>query len=140
MVQGDVWPGTPTTPGGPPHRAGLPPTAIDVVARTRILLSLAAAHRDPRRFTDPDRLDIGRDAGGHLALGHGIHYCLGAPLARMETGIALTALFDRFPGLSLAVPPHELPRRPSMRSRGLLALPVRPAGRPGRSEHRAPAG
>ncbi|MEV5150127.1 cytochrome P450 [Streptomyces sp. NPDC052727] len=100
---------------------------VTVPAGETVLLSLAAAHRDPRRFTDPDRLDIGRDAAGHLALGHGIHYCLGAPLARMETGIALTALFDRFPGLALAVPPQELRRRPSMRSRGLIALPVRTA-------------
>ncbi|WDM17073.1 cytochrome P450 [Streptomyces lavenduligriseus] len=113
---------------------------VTVPAGETVLLSLAAAHRDPRRFPDPDRLDIGRDAGGHLALGHGIHYCLGAPLARMETGIALTGLFDRFPGLSLAVPPHDLRRRPSMRSRGLLALPVRPAGRPGRSDLHASAG
>lgn len=62
---------------------------------------------------------------GHLALGHGIHYCLGAPLARAETRIALSALLERFPDLALAVEPSELARRPSMRSRGLLALPVR---------------
>lgn len=111
-----------------------------VPAGETVLLSLAAAHRDPRRFTDPDRLDLGRDATGHLALGHGIHYCLGAPLARMETGIALTALFDRFPGLSLAVPPQDLRRRPSMRSRGLLALPVRTADRPGRTDRGASVG
>ncbi|NEC85320.1 cytochrome P450 [Streptomyces sp. SID12501] len=90
-----------------------------------VLLSLAAAHRDPHRFTDPDRLDIGRDATGHLALGHGIHYCLGAPLARMESEIALAALLDRFPDLALDVPPDEVRRRPSMRARGLLSLPVR---------------
>lgn len=83
-----------------------------------------AAHRDPRRFTDPDRLDIGRDTTGHLALGHGIHYCLGAPLARLEIETALTALLDRLPRLALAVPEKELRWRPSMRSRGLLALPV----------------
>lgn len=98
---------------------------ITVPAGETVLLSLAAAHRDPRRFADPNRLDLRRDATGHLALGHGIHYCLGAPLARMETGIALTALFDRFPELSLAVPTRELRRRPSLRSRGLIALPVR---------------
>jgi cytochrome P450 len=97
---------------------------VTVPAGETVLLSLAAAHRDPRRFPDPDRLDLGRDATGHLALGHGIHYCLGAPLGRMETGIALTALFDRFPDLSLAVPAQDLRRRPSMRSRGLIALPV----------------
>ncbi|MET8975569.1 cytochrome P450 [Streptomyces sp. NPDC004539] len=96
-----------------------------VPAGETVLLSLAAAHRDPRRFTDPDRFDIGRDTGGHLALGHGIHYCLGAPLARMETEIALSALLDRFPGLALDLPPEGPHRRPSMRTRGLLSLPVR---------------
>ncbi|MFS8197538.1 cytochrome P450 family protein [Streptomyces sp. CWNU-52B] len=98
---------------------------VGIPAGATVLLSLASAHRDPQRFTDPDRLDIGRDASGHLALGHGIHYCLGAPLARMETEIALTALLDRFPGLALDLPPEGPRRRPSMRSRGLLTLPVR---------------
>jgi cytochrome P450 len=98
---------------------------VTIPAGETVLLSLAAAHRDPHRFTDPDRLDIGRDATGHLALGHGIHYCLGAPLARMETEIALAALLERFPRLELDVPYGELRWRPSMRARGLLTLPVR---------------
>ncbi|WP_327322901.1 cytochrome P450 [Streptomyces sp. NBC_01210] len=98
---------------------------VTIPAGETVLLSLAAAHRDPHRFTDPDRLDIGRDATGHLALGHGIHYCLGAPLARMETEIALAALLERFPRLELDVPHSELRWRPSMRARGLLSLPVR---------------
>ncbi|EKX65747.1 cytochrome P450 [Streptomyces ipomoeae] len=98
---------------------------VTIPAGETVLLSLAAAHRDPSRFADPDRLDLGRDATGHLALGHGIHYCLGAPLARMETEIALAALFERFPGLALDVPLDELRWRPSMRARGLLSLPVR---------------
>ncbi|MEU6272051.1 cytochrome P450 [Streptomyces populi] len=98
---------------------------VGIPAGETVLLSLAAAHRDPRRFSDPDRFDIHRDATGHLALGHGIHYCLGAPLARMETEIALSALLDRFPDMTLDVSPSELRWRPSMRSRGLLALPVR---------------
>ncbi|MPY63764.1 cytochrome P450 family protein [Streptomyces spongiae] len=97
---------------------------VTVPAGETVLLCLAAAHRDPHRFPDPDRLDITRDTTGHLALGHGIHYCLGAPLARMETEIALTALFERFPHLALAVPESELQWRPSMRTRGLRALPV----------------
>ncbi|MFB7247393.1 cytochrome P450 [Streptomyces populi] len=101
---------------------------VTVPAGETVLLSLAAAHRDPRRFTDPDRFDIHRDATGHLALGHGIHYCIGAPLARMETEIALSALLGRFPDMALAVAPSELRWRPSMRSRGLLALPVRTGG------------
>ncbi|MEV7320592.1 cytochrome P450 [Streptomyces sp. NPDC093970] len=99
--------------------------AVTVPAGETVLLSLAAAHRDPRRFPEPDRLDLGRDTTGHLALGHGIHYCLGAPLARLETEVALTALLARLPGLELDVPAETLRRRPSMRTRGLLALPVR---------------
>jgi len=95
---------------------------VVVPAGETVLLSLAAANRDPSRFPDPDRLDIGRDTSGHLALGHGIHYCLGAPLARMETEIALAALLERLPDLALE---EAEPRwRPSLRSRGLLTLPV----------------
>ncbi|MGW7424000.1 cytochrome P450 family protein [Streptomyces sp. NPDC054813] len=98
---------------------------VTVPAGETVLLSLAAAHRDPRRFPEPDRLDVGRDATGHLALGHGIHYCLGAPLARLETEVALAALLERLPGLELDVPADALRWRPSMRTRGLLGLPVR---------------
>ncbi|WP_435058483.1 cytochrome P450 family protein [Streptomyces sp. bgisy060] len=97
-----------------------------IPAGDTVLLSLSAANRDPDRFPDPDRLDISRDAAGHLALGHGIHYCLGAPLARAETEIALAALLDRFENLEFAG--AGLRWRPSMRARGLTALPVRYAG------------
>ncbi|WP_373303683.1 cytochrome P450 family protein [Streptomyces chryseus] len=96
-----------------------------VPAGETVLLSLAAADRDPHRFPEPDRLDLDRDTAGHLALGHGIHYCLGAPLARLETEIALAVLLERFPSLALDVPLSDLRRRPSTRARGLLALPVR---------------
>ncbi|EST22710.1 cytochrome P450 family protein [Streptomyces roseochromogenus] len=96
---------------------------VTVPAGETVLVSLSAANRDPARFADPDRLDLTRDAAAHLALGHGIHYCLGAPLARAETEIALTALLERFPELSLGE--RELEWRPSLRARGLLALPVR---------------
>lgn len=96
---------------------------VTVPAGETVLLSLSAANRDPGRFPDPDRLDLDRDAAGHVALGHGIHYCLGAPLARAETEIALAALLERFEGLELT---EEEPRwRPSLRARGLLDLPVR---------------
>jgi cytochrome P450 len=97
---------------------------VRVPAGHTVLLSLASADRDPHRFPDPDAFRPDRGAKGHLALGHGIHYCLGAPLARMETEIALSVLMERLPGLRLDVPHAELRRRPSLRARGLISLPV----------------
>ncbi|MEV5889143.1 cytochrome P450 [Nonomuraea fuscirosea] len=84
----------------------------------------AAANRDPRRFDRPALLDPGRADNAHLGFGHGIHYCLGAALARAEAQIALRTLLSRFPGLTLAVPPSEIGWRPGM-ARALDALPVR---------------
>ena len=69
-----------------------------------MIVSLAAANRDPARYRDAESFDIPRTDGGHLALGHGIHHCLGAPLARLEARIALAALHARFPAMRLAVP------------------------------------
>jgi cytochrome P450 len=90
-----------------------------------VLVSLSGANRDPARFGDPDRLDLGRDSSGHLAFGHGIHYCLGAPLARLEAGIAISGLLARFGSISLAVPAASLRWRPSTLIHGLESLPVR---------------
>lgn len=98
---------------------------VTVPAGETVLLALGSANRDPEQFTDPGRLDLRRRESGHLALGHGIHYCLGAPLARMETALALTALLRRFPALALDVPVERLRHRPTLRARGLLELPVR---------------
>ncbi|MFF4448314.1 cytochrome P450 [Streptomyces sp. NPDC001502] len=95
---------------------------VTVPAGETVLLSLSAANRDPARFPHPERLDFERDASGHLALGHGIHYCLGAPLARAEAEIALAALLERFSSLTLT--DCEPRWRPSLRARGLLTLPV----------------
>ena len=89
-----------------------------------VFMATSSANRDPGRFPDPDRLDLGRDTSGHLAFGHGIHYCLGASLARLEAEVALGALLARFPGLSLAVPPEELRWRPVSLMHGLESLPV----------------
>lgn len=97
-----------------------------------VMLCLASAHRDPERYPEPDRFDVHRADKAHLALGQGIHYCLGAPLARMEIRIALATLLRRFPDLDLAVPAGELRWRTSFRSRALRALPVRGTGRRGR--------
>jgi cytochrome P450 len=90
-----------------------------------VTLVTSSANWDPERFGDPDRLDLSRDASGHLAFGHGIHYCLGAPLARLEGEVAIGALLARCPGLTLAVPPSELRWRHSNLIHGLESLPVR---------------
>ncbi|GAB3882249.1 hypothetical protein GCM10029964_039710 [Kibdelosporangium lantanae] len=63
--------------------------------------AMVAASRDPHVFAEPETLDLTRDAGGHLAFGHGPHFCLGASLARVETEIALTRLFTRFPKMAV---------------------------------------
>ncbi|WP_063731132.1 cytochrome P450 family protein [Streptomyces sp. RTd22] len=97
---------------------------VTIPAGETVLLSVASAHRDPAHFQDPDALNPHIGRSGHLALGHGIHYCLGAPLARMETDIALATLLSRFPGLRLEVPREELRWRPTIRARGLISLPV----------------
>ncbi|MFE9097626.1 cytochrome P450 [Streptomyces sp. NPDC007264] len=88
-----------------------------------VLVASAIADRDPARFPDPDRLDITRRDNAHLAFGHGIHYCLGAPLARLEGQVAIGTVLRRLPGLALAVPPDELRWRPSG-LRGPERLPV----------------
>ncbi|MFD5975814.1 cytochrome P450 [Streptomyces bacillaris] len=89
-----------------------------------VTVSLSAANRDPARFTGPDRLDLARPASGHLAFGHGAHQCIGQHLARTEMRIAFPALFARFPGLKLAVPPSEVPLGEDMGFYGVHRLPV----------------
>ncbi len=98
---------------------------VTIPAREWVLCVTSSANHDPSRFDSPDVLDVGRDAGGHLAFGHGIHYCLGAPLARLEGEVAFGALLTRFPNLSLAAPPATLRWRPSSLIHGLESLPVR---------------
>jgi cytochrome P450 len=89
-----------------------------------VLIVIGAANRDPARFASPDALDITRAFNKHLAFGHGIHYCLGASLARMEGEIALGTLIRRMPNLRLGVATETLKWRPNFILRGLVQLPV----------------
>jgi cytochrome P450 PksS len=101
------------------------PIAGVVIPRGELVYAvLASANRDPRQFPEADTLDVAREPNRHLAFGLGIHYCLGAPLARLEGEIAIAALLRRAPGLRLAVPPEQLRWRRGLVLRGLQSLPV----------------
>ncbi|MEO3789431.1 cytochrome P450 [Nonomuraea sp. B10E15] len=98
-----------------------------IPAGNLVLVSLAGADRDPLRFDRPGELDLARGDNPHLAFGHGMHFCLGAPLARLEGMVAFASLFGRFPGIRLACPAEQLRLRyqsPLVIVRGLEALPV----------------
>jgi cytochrome P450 len=101
--------------------------ALELGGRTiqpeqRLILNLGAANRDPAQFPDPDRLDVGRADNRHLAFGSGVHFCLGAPLARAAAAAAIGAMVRRLKALRLAAPGPE--RRPTLLLRGLDRLPV----------------
>jgi cytochrome P450 len=107
-------------------RIALRDTEVAAGARMRegriVVVMLGGANRDPAVFADPDTFDVTRaNAGDHIAFSSGIHYCLGAGLAKMEGEVGLRALFDRFPDLAPAGPPH---RRPTRVLRGFDAMPV----------------
>jgi cytochrome P450 len=89
-----------------------------------VILSMAAANRDPVRFPHPDSLDVSRPENPHLSFGSGIHYCLGARLANVEGTIAIGGLLRRFPKLRLAIPPEQVSRRPLNFLQRLNELPV----------------
>jgi cytochrome P450 len=89
-----------------------------------IAVMLQYAHRDPLQFREPDVLNIARKSNVHLAFGHGIHYCIGAPLARLQASVALTALVTRFPHIALAFSPARLRWSSVQSRRSLLELPV----------------
>jgi cytochrome P450 len=95
---------------------------VEIKTNTPTFVIVAAANRDPAHFPNADKFDIARDPNDHLAFGDGIHYCLGAPLARMEGGIAIAAAIKRFPRLRLADPNAPLTYKGSYFLRGLSAL------------------
>jgi cytochrome P450 len=104
--------------------------SVEIPKESFVHLSMAAADRDPAVFADPHQLDITRTPNRHLGFGHGAHFCLGAPLARIEGHIAFTTMLRRLPVLELAVPAEELRWViDSSTSRGLESLPVRIDGR-----------
>ncbi|MEU5402328.1 cytochrome P450 [Streptomyces sp. NPDC005963] len=104
---------------------------VVIRAGDAMIMGFGAPGRDPSVHDAPDTFDIRRKERSHLAFGHGIHYCLGAPLARLEAAVALPALFDRFPELTLASPPRELEHLHSFIGNDVTTLPVR-LGRPSR--------
>lgn len=89
-----------------------------------IAVMLECAHWDCEQFRRPDALDITRKHNAHLGFGHGRHYCIGAPLARLQASVAITALVTRFPHIALVHPPDRVHRRSMPDTRGLVELPV----------------
>lgn len=89
-----------------------------------LFISFTSANRDPRQFTEPDTFDITREVNNHIAFGKGVHYCLGAPLARLEGEIAINSLLDRMPEIRLKTSDELLEWRPGMIIRGLKEIPV----------------
>jgi cytochrome P450 len=89
----------------------------------RVLPILSSANRDPRQFPDADRVDVGRQPNRHLAFGWGIHFCLGAPLSRLEAALAFRSVLDRLPDLELVDVTQRW--RPWLFFRGLEELPLR---------------
>ena len=101
------------------------PLAGEVIrAGEAVLTNLASADRDDTVFTNPDEIDFTRAENPHVAFGHGVHHCLGAPLARLELRMAVTSLVRRLPGLRLAVRAEDVQWRQNRLVRGTLALPV----------------
>jgi cytochrome P450 PksS len=95
---------------------------VTIPAGEFVLLSLAAAGRDPSRFDDPDTFDVKRDCSGHLSFGHGRHRCIGSALGRLQLETALRRLFLRFPEARLAFPEREVGWRPGKFMRRLEQL------------------
>lgn len=121
---------------GPVQRSTSRIAAEDVViagtlipAGSKVVMQIGGANHDPAFFTEPDRLDITRNTERHVAFGHGIHFCLGAPLARLEAQVAVSALLERFPAYRVVVPDGELAYLPTV-VHALSRLPVELKGTP----------
>jgi cytochrome P450 len=97
-------------------------SGTDIPAGSLCFILLAAANRDPGHFPQPENFDVARDPNEHVAFGEGIHFCLGAPLARLEGAIAMELMLEKFPRLQLANPQAKLEYRGSMALRGLSEL------------------
>lgn len=113
---------------------------VAIPAGAQIIICLAAANRDGAKYASPEALDVDRPPARHLAFGHGVHHCLGAPLARMEGHLALGSLLRRFPQLTLAVAPKDLhwDHGDGLVLRGLSELPVIPGPAIARADTPAP--
>jgi cytochrome P450 len=105
-------------------------SGVTIPKGSTVLAAIASANRDETKFDDPDALDITREPNKHLAFGLGIHFCLGASLARLEAQIAINTLLARVKDLQLAVPSSALRWRPGLVLRGLKALPVKGTAEP----------
>ncbi|MGW0586005.1 cytochrome P450, partial [Streptomyces sp. NPDC002920] len=98
--------------------------ATTIRAGEGVVFSTSVINRDDSAYSAPDTLDWHRPARHHVAFGFGIHQCLGQNLARAELEIALSALFERLPGLDFAIPAEEAPFKPGDTIQGMLELPV----------------
>jgi cytochrome P450 len=96
----------------------------EIPAGAHLVMAVGAADHDPACATSPEQLDLAREDAKHVAFGQGIHYCLGAPLARLEGEIAFATLLNRLPNMRLAVQPESLQWRPAVELRGLAELAV----------------
>jgi cytochrome P450 len=95
---------------------------VEIKANAAVFVVLAAANRDPEQFPNPDKFDVARDPNDHLSFGNGIHYCLGAALARLEGAIAFGAMLERFPRMRMSKPDAELKYKGTYFLRGLAGL------------------
>ena len=95
-----------------------------IQAHEAVRVNYLAADRDAGQFSEPDQFDVGRTPNKHVAFGHGIHFCLGAPLARLEATVAFELMLERLPQMRLATAPEKLAWRPSAQARGLVSLPL----------------